>query len=95
MLRLTENNKIGVARFPPCLEFEKRETGTSIRFWPDAKYFDSVKFSIPELVNNLRAKAVLCPGLTITLYDEKSNNRHEWYYEDGIKDYLLEQFILM
>ena len=69
----------------------KRETGTTIRFWPDAQYFDSVKFSIPTLLNNLRAKAVLCPGLSVNFYDEKSKRRQHWQYEDGLKDYLLEQ----
>ena len=69
----------------------KRETGTTIRFWPDAQYFDSVKFAIPALLNNLRAKAVLCPGLTITFYNEQNQNRQKWCYEDGLKEYLLEQ----
>ncbi|MCV5755327.1 DNA topoisomerase IV subunit B, partial [Escherichia coli] len=48
----------------------RRNRGTSVHFWPDAKYFDSANFSVTRLVNNLRAKAVLCPGLEITLTDK-------------------------
>ncbi|HCU05091.1 MAG TPA: DNA topoisomerase IV subunit B [Coxiellaceae bacterium] len=69
----------------------KRETGTIIRFWPDAKYFDSVKFSIPRLKHLMRAKAVLCPGLRIIFNNEQTNESDEWYYEDGLKDYLMDQ----
>ena len=66
----------------------KRNTGTTIRFWPDKKYFDSPKFSITQLKHVMRAKAVLCPGLTITFEDEASGDVEQWYYEDGLKDYL-------
>lgn len=66
----------------------KRNTGTRVRFWPDAKYFDSPKFSVPRLRHVLRAKAVLCPGLRVTFLDESTNERDEWFYEDGLKDYL-------
>lgn len=68
----------------------KRETGTQLRFWPDAKYFDSAKFSITRLVHVLRAKAVLCPGLKVSFLDEASDTQHEWHYQDGLADYLLE-----
>ena len=70
-------------------EVGQRNTGTTIRFWPDAKYFDTVKFSVSRLKHILRAKAVLCPGLTTTFEDEASGEREEWFYEDGLKDYLL------
>jgi topoisomerase-4 subunit B len=69
-------------------EVGKRNTGTTLRFWPDAKYFDSVKFSVPRLKHILRAKAVLCPGLMVTFEDEANADKEEWYYEDGLKDYL-------
>ena len=69
-------------------EVGKRNTGTTLRFWPDAKYFDSPKFSVPRLKHILRAKAVLCPGLTVTFEDEANADKEEWYYEDGLKDYL-------
>ena len=72
-------------------EVGKRNTGTTIRFWPNPKYFDSVKFSIPRLKHVMRAKAVLCPGLTVTFLDEKTKEKEEWYYEDGIATYLLNE----
>ncbi len=67
----------------------KRETGTLIHFWPEAKYFDTVKFSTQRLKHVLRAKAVLCPGLRITFWDESTGETEEWFYEDGLKDYLM------
>lgn len=66
----------------------KRNTGTKVHFWPDAKYFDSAKFSVTRLRHVLRAKAVLCPGLKMTFFNEQSNEKDEWFYEDGLKDYL-------
>ncbi len=69
----------------------KRNTGTTLRFWPDAKYFDSPKFSVPRLRHVLRAKAVLCPGLRIRFKDEASGESDEWYYEDGLRDYLIDE----
>tara|TARA_R110001592_G_scaffold138511_3_gene357612 strand:- start:201 stop:2150 length:1950 start_codon:yes stop_codon:yes gene_type:complete len=67
----------------------KRNTGTEVRFWPDEKYFDTVRFSVSRLRHVLRAKAVLCPGLAVTFTNEQSNEKDEWFYEDGLKDYLL------
>ena len=66
----------------------RRNTGTRLRFWPDPKYFDSAKFNARQLRHVLRAKAVLCPGLRVSLFDEASGERNEWYYEDGLRDYL-------
>lgn len=68
----------------------KRNTGTTLQFWPDPRFFDSVKFSLPRLKHVLRAKAVLCPGLTVSFYDEKSGDTEQWYYEDGLKAYLID-----
>ncbi len=69
-----------------------RDTGTTVRFWPDEKFFDSPKFHVPRLKHVLRAKAVLCPGLKITFTDETDKkNNEEWYYEDGLKDYLMSE----
>ena len=70
-----------------------RNTGTLIRFQPDPQYFDSPNFSLPRLVHVLRAKAVLCPGLRVTLLDEKKGEKTEWFYEDGIADYLADATI--
>ncbi|MDE2382054.1 MAG: DNA topoisomerase IV subunit B, partial [Xanthomonadaceae bacterium] len=66
----------------------KKNTGTRLRFWPDAKYFDTPKFNLRALKHLLRAKAVLCPGLTVSFWDEASGERAQWYYEDGLRDYL-------
>ena len=66
----------------------RRNTGTTIRFWPDGRYFDSPKFSTPRLLHTLRAKAVLCPGLRVSIEDEATGERNEWHYEDGLSAYL-------
>ncbi len=66
----------------------KKNTGTRLRFWPDAKYFDTPKFNARALRHLLRAKAVLCPGLTVKLHDEATGERDTWHYEDGLRDYL-------
>ena len=66
----------------------RRNTGTIVHFWPDGGYFDSPKFSVPRLMHVLRAKAVLCPGLRVIFEDKISGDVTEWYYEDGLKDYL-------
>jgi topoisomerase-4 subunit B len=68
----------------------KKNTGTKLRFWPDPKYFDTAKFSVKQLKHVLRAKAVLCPGLKISFTDEVTGEQIEWYYQDGLVDYLLE-----
>ena len=69
----------------------KANTGTTIRFWPDPQYFDSPKISISKLKHVLRAKAVLCPGLTVRLKIEKPKEKHEWCYFGGLEEYLLEE----
>ncbi len=67
-----------------------RNTGTRIRFWPDPVFFDSPAVHVGRLSRLLRAKAVLSPGLTIVLEDEaKPQNNQTWYYEDGLKAYLM------
>ncbi len=71
----------------------KRNTGTAVTFLPDPRYFDSVTFSVSRLRHVLRAKAVLCPGLRVTFTEEKSGERDEWYYEDGLTDYLADATI--
>ena len=68
----------------------KLNTGSTVRFWPDGKYFDTVKFSVRKLKHVLRAKAVLCPRLTVTFTNKHTNETDSWYFEDGLKDYLLE-----
>jgi topoisomerase-4 subunit B len=68
----------------------KQNTGTKIRFLPDPRYFDSVKFSIPRLKHILRAKAILCSRLRVSFKNEASGEKADWYYEDGLKTYLTD-----
>ncbi len=68
----------------------KKNSGTTIRFWPDGRYFDSAAFSVSKLKHVLRAKAVLCPGLKVKFYIENTKEAVEWYYEDGLSDYLTD-----
>jgi topoisomerase-4 subunit B len=70
-----------------------RNTGTAVHFTPDPQYFDSVNFSIPRLKHVLRAKAVLCPKLKVKFKDEGKGESEEWYYEDGLTDYLMDATI--
>lgn len=71
----------------------KKNTGTTIHFMPDAKYFDSTNYAVPKLKHLMRAKAVLCPGLIIRFHDEAKKDKQEWCYEDGIKTYLAEELV--
>ncbi len=65
-----------------------RNTGTRLRFWPDKKYFDSPKISLKRLRHLLRAKAVLCPGLQLTLIEARAGEQEVWQYDDGLSEYL-------
>ena len=76
-------------KLKPVNKVGQRNTGTRIRFWPDKKYFDSEKISLPKLRHLLRAKAVLCPKLRVRLHDEATGDKDEWYFEDGLIDYLV------
>ena len=67
-----------------------RNTGTSISFMPDSQYFETIKIDKSNLKHLLKAKAVLCPGLTIEYYDEKKNEKIPWNYENGLISYLSE-----
>jgi topoisomerase-4 subunit B len=68
----------------------RNNTGTTLRFWPDPKYFDSIKLALPKLKHLLRAKAVLCPGLRMRLNNEANCQQDEWFYEAGLRAYLRE-----
>jgi topoisomerase-4 subunit B len=68
----------------------KNNTGTTVRFWPNPKYFDSPQFSLPRLKHVLRAKAVLCPGLEVTLEVESPKEKERWFYTGGLEQYLKE-----
>lgn len=69
----------------------QKNTGTTVRFWPDPQYFDSDKFSVAKLKHVLRAKAVLCPGLRVKLKIEATGEKEEWFYTGGLSQYLLDQ----
>lgn len=77
---LHELNETGVTK--------KRDTGTTIRFWPNASYFDTTRLSVKQLSHVLRAKAVLCPGLTMTFINKITPEETTWCYEQGLADYL-------
>ena len=68
----------------------KRNTGTMMRFWPDEKYFDSPNISVPRLRHLLRAKAVLCPGLLVTLENKQTDETETWQFADGLVEYLID-----
>ena len=68
----------------------RQNTGTRVRFRPDAKYFDSPKVNLAKLRHALRAKAVLCPGLKVGLRDEAGGETDDWCFEGGLADYLAE-----
>jgi topoisomerase-4 subunit B len=68
----------------------ERRHGTAVRVWPDAKYFESAELPRHDLVHLLRSKAVLMPGVTVTLTQEKGNETQTWLYQGGLRDYLLQ-----
>ncbi|MBK1695292.1 DNA topoisomerase IV subunit B [Chromatium weissei] len=68
----------------------RNNTGTRLRFWPAASYFDTPKFAVKPLMHLLRAKAVLCSGLEVRFRDETSGETQSWCYRDGLKDYLIQ-----
>src|SRR5580693_6434644 len=65
-------------------EVPKSKTGTRLRFWPDPKYFDTDKFAVASLKQNLRAKAVLCPNLHVSLSNEITGELDQWFYTGGL-----------
>ena len=70
-----------------------RKSGTTARAWPDAKYFESAELPKAELTHLLRSKAVLMPGVTVTLTIEKSGEKTAWLYKGGLRDYLMQALI--
>ncbi len=67
-----------------------RKNGTTVRAWPDPKYFESADFPKNELTHLLRSKAVLMPGVTVSLKNEKSGETQSWVYKGGLRDYLMQ-----
>lgn len=78
--KISELTEIGVTK--------KRDTGTCIRFWPNGKYFDTPRFSVKKIMHLLRAKAILCSGLSVRFINNMTQEEHNWCYDHGIVDYL-------
>jgi topoisomerase-4 subunit B len=68
----------------------ERRSGTSVRVWPDAKYFESMTLPMGHLEHLLRSKAVLMPGVTVTLVQEKTKDTQSWIFKGGLRDYLTQ-----
>lgn len=69
---------------------DDRKQGTTVRVWPDGKYFESTQLPMAELAHLLRSKAVLMPGVTVQLTDEKKKDTQTWQYKGGLRDYLMQ-----
>ncbi len=67
-----------------------RKSGTTVRAWPDAKYFESSALPMAELMHLLRSKAVLMPGVSVTLVNEKTKDTQTWVFKGGLRDYLMQ-----
>ncbi|MGK6307036.1 DNA topoisomerase IV subunit B [Variovorax sp. DT-64] len=72
------------------IETGERRQGTTVRAWPDPKYFESGTLPVNELTHLLRSKAVLMPGVTVTLVIEKTKETQQWLYKGGLRDYLMQ-----
>ncbi|MBO9677875.1 DNA topoisomerase IV subunit B [Paenacidovorax monticola] len=73
-----------------ALESGERKQGTTVRVWPDARYFESSNLPMGELTHLLRSKAVLMPGVAVTLVNEKTRETQTWQYKGGLRDYLTQ-----
>jgi len=71
----------------------EKVSGTRVRAWPETKYFDSAAIPLAELQRLLRSKAVLLPGVKVTLIQEKTGDTQSWFYENGLKGYLDEAML--
>ena len=69
----------------------QRNTGTTVHFWPDPKFFDSPNFSAPQLKHVLKAKAVLCPGLRMKFFNEATGEKDEWFFSGDLGAYLTDE----
>jgi topoisomerase-4 subunit B len=69
----------------------QRNTGTTVHFWPDPKFFDSPNFSAPQLKHALKAKAVLCPGLRVKFFNEATGEKDEWFFSGDLGAYLVDE----
>ena len=89
--QISFNNGEKVSELESIGDVGPRNSGTSIKFKPNPSYFETTEIQIKKLKHLLKAKAVLCPGLTIDFINEKkSDDKQRWYFEDGLKTYLIE-----
>jgi topoisomerase-4 subunit B len=72
---------------------EDPKSGTLVRVWPDAKYFESAILPLQDLTHLLRSKAVLMPGVSVTLVNEKTKEEQHWLYKAGLRDYLMQTLL--
>ena len=87
---ITFNNGDKASELVEVGEVGLRNSGTTIKFKPNPKYFETNEVQVKQLKHLLKAKAVLCPGLTIDFHDEKKSEKVKWFFEDGLKSYLEE-----
>ena len=87
---ITFNNGDKASELVAVGEVGLRNSGTTIKFKPNPKYFETNEVQVKQLKHLLKAKAVLCPGLTIDFHDEKKSEKVKWFFEDGLKSYLEE-----
>jgi len=72
-----------------AIEGDRRQ-GTTVRAWPDGKYFETTQLPMAELAHLLRSKAVLMPGVAVYLVNEKTKDTQSWQYKGGLRDYLMQ-----
>ncbi len=89
--KLVCENGVIVQPLTKIAEIAKKKTGTRVRFWPDAKFFNQSDFLVPKLLKLLEAKAILCADLKITWLNEEKEEKITWHYPDGLQEYVLGQ----
>lgn len=89
-LEFADGGNVSVALHSRAAQRGEKRSGTRVTVWPDARYFDSPTLPLGELQRLLRSKAVLLPGVRVTLRQEKNGEAQSWFYEHGLRGYLVE-----
>lgn len=89
-LEFADGGNVSVALHSRPAQRGEKKSGTRVTVWPDTKYFDSPTLPLSELQRLLRSKAVLLPGVRVTLRQEKNGDEQTWFYEHGLRGYLVE-----
>lgn len=89
-LEFADGGNVSVALHSRAAQRGEKKSGTRVTVWPDTKYFDSPTLPLSELQRLLRSKAVLLPGVRVTLRQEKNGDEQTWFYEHGLRGYLVE-----